>query len=162
MKCSGKLKTREQYERRLHSVFDLSKARVTLVPREAAYIGMTVEITEKSIVQYHRELIDWLVSIGRRGGAVLSSDFWYGGILRITTTDARVTKLAERLVECISNKGFRFMQDYLAQEFALRRKRPGEEAEGGAEEEPKGSIYERMAAALDEARLEQYDRAMNG
>lgn len=162
VKCSGKLKTREQYERRLHSVFDLSKARVTLVPREAAYIGMTVEITEKTIVQYHRELIDWLVSIGRRGGAVLSSDFWYGGVLRITTTDAWVTKLAERLVECISNKGFRLMQDYLAQEFALRRKRPGEEAEGGAEEEPKGSIYERMAAALDEARLEQYDRAMNG
>ena len=133
VKCSGKLKTREQYERRLHSVFDLSKARVTLVPREAAYIGMTVEITEKSIVQYHRELIDWLVSIGRRGGAVLSSDFWYGGVLRITTTDARVTKLAERLVECISNKGFRLMQDYLAQEFTLRRKRPGEEAEGAGE-----------------------------
>lgn len=159
--CNGKKKTREQYERRLHSVFDLSKARVTLVPREAAYIGMTVEITEKSIVQYHRELIDWLVSIGRRGGAVLSSDFWYGGVLRITTTDARVTKLAERLVECIASKGFRFMQDYWVQEFAPHPKRAREESHNEPEEESKGSICERMMASLDEVRLDRYDRAMN-
>ncbi len=161
-KCDGKPKTRALYEKKLKDILDLSTASVTLVPHKEAYIGMTVDFSAESIVRYHKELLDWLFSIGRRGSVVLSSDYWHGGLLRLTSSDPRVKELAERIADCIWARGFRFMQGHLEQEVALRRKRPGEEAEGGTEEEPKGSIYERMAAALDEARLEQYDRAMNG
>ena len=70
--------------------------------------------------------------------------------------------MAERLVECIASKGFRFMQDYWAQEFAPYPKRAREESHNEPEEESKGSICERMMASLDEVRLDRYDRAMNG
>ena len=161
-KCDGREKSRAQYEKKLNGIFDLSAASVTLVPYKQAYISMTVDFSAESIVRYNRELLDWLFSIGRRGGVVLSSDYWYGGFVRLKSDDPRIKELAERIADCIWARGFRFMQGHLAQEFSPRWRRQGEEPEDAVEEELQGSIYERMVAALDEARLEQYDRAMNG
>ena len=145
--CDGRKKSREQFEKILTQILDLSAGvRTSFEENGNAYIGMNVDITAESLVNYHANLPGWLQDIAKRGTSILSFDSWYGAILRITTSDERLRELAAKFCQCVEEHGFLLMMGYWKQEFMSM-------AEESAEEQ---SLYVRMMDSLLPARIQQY------
>lgn len=134
----GHAEARAKYEKALFFVFDLARIEEKTLPHRNTDMGLLVNITVESIVQWHWCLADWLLDINRHGGAVISYNDWYGGVLHIRTMDERVRRLAAAVDAAVETHSIWLVRDYWKNCFAT-------ESRGMAEDH---SLYDRLMDSL--------------